>query len=210
MLLRPRDMSTNTDLTSPEGGAVGAPEGELRRLLQASSQGDAEAFGQVYDLFLNRVFRYILYMIGNWSDAEDMTEETFAKAWQRLGSFRGEEQAFKTWLLRIAHNHVVDRLRQRRGDTTMLSDYGEDIAEPNAKSTQTTAEESLLYEQALRLATRLPAQQKQVILLKFVQGLDNREISAITGQREGAIRVAQMRALQTIRQQLSGEGDQHG
>ena len=177
----------------------------LSSAIETCARGDASTFGQVYDAYMAKVYRYALYMCGNPTEAEDMTEETFVKVWQGLPSFMGNEAAFTTWLMRIAHNHVVDHLRQRRHDTIPLSAYEPDIASPPDDGPQNIAERRLLGQQVLHLAAELPPQQRQVIVLKFVEGLDTREISAITKQKEGAIRIAQMRALQTLRALLGKE-----
>jgi len=177
----------------------------LDMLIQQSVKGDTEAFGRIYDLFLHRVYRYALYISGDRSDAEDMTEEVFVKAWQKLPTFRGGEAALLTWLFRITHNHVVDRLRQQRTDSVPMSAYEPELVAPRDEGTEMTAEQHMLGQQALRLARELPPQQRQVVILKFIEGLSNKEISEITGQREGAIRIAQMRALQTLRMRLDGK-----
>lgn len=201
-------MASKETLDSVGGTASAIPSETLAMLIQQSVQGNTEAFGRIYDLFLARVYRYSLYISGDRSGAEDMTEEIFVKAWQKLPTFRGDAAAFLTWLLRITHNHVVDRLRQQRKDSVLMSAYEPEVAAPLDEGTEMTAERHLLGQQALRLTRELPPQQRQVVILKFIEGLSNKEISDITGKREGAIRIAQMRALQALRMRLAGEAGQ--
>lgn len=176
----------------------------LSMAIEQCSQGNADAFGLIYDSYVNKVFKYTLHMCGNGSEAEDMTEEVFVKAWQSLPSFRGGEGALGTWLMRIAHNHVVDALRRRRNDTIPLPVFEGEIASDATDNPQSTAERRLLGRQVLQLMAELPQQQRQVMVLKFVHGLDTHEVSEITGQKDGTIRIAQMRALQALRSRLSG------
>jgi RNA polymerase sigma-70 factor (ECF subfamily) len=187
--------------TTPASTSIEA----LSELIRRSVQGDTEAFGRIYDLFFHRVHRYALYISANANNAEDVTEEVFVKAWQKLPSFHGGGAAFQAWLFRIAHNHVVDLHRQQRTDSLPMSAYGAELVAPPEEGTQATAERQLLGRQVLQLARELPPQQRQVIVLKLIEGLSNKEISGVTGQREGAIRIAQMRALQTLRARLDGE-----
>ena len=177
----------------------------LSELIRRSVQGDTEAFGRIYDMFLARVYRYAFYVSGDRFDAEDMAEDVFVKVWQKLPTFRGGGAAFLTWLFRITHNHVVDRIRQGHANSIPLSVYEIELTAPSEEGTEMTTERHLLGQEALRLARELPSQQRQVVILKFIEGLSNREISLITGQGEGAIRIAQMRALQALRTRMAGE-----
>ncbi len=177
----------------------------LAEIIGRSAGGDTEAFGRLYDLYADRVFRYAAYLSGNSSEAEDLTEDIFIKLWQKLPSFRGSQDAFLSWLLRLTHNHVVDYLRrQRRDEVLLLSEFQTDDVIPGEEDTQDSTERSLMGREVLRLLRYLPPQQRQVVILKFIEELSNREISRITGQSEGAIRIAQMRALRTLRATLEG------
>lgn len=117
------------------------------------------------------------------------------KAWKSIGKYRGTGQSFLSWLYRIAHNHVIDSFRTNRQNLPLHVEtptYGHDpVLEAERYSMQQKIRELISY---------LPPQQKQVVILKFIEGLDNREIGAITGKNQGAIRAIQMRALATLRQ----------
>jgi RNA polymerase sigma-70 factor (ECF subfamily) len=132
--------------------------------------------------------------------AEDVTEEVFLKAWKAIKSCKGKEQTFSSWLYRIAHNQVIDNLRSQR---KYLSTEMEPSAEVNGPELE--AEGKQERQEMLETISCLPQNQKQVIILKFIEGLDNQEIGKIMGKSQGAIRVLQMRALATLRQILSRE-----
>jgi RNA polymerase sigma-70 factor (ECF subfamily) len=129
--------------------------------------------------------------------AEDITEEVFIKAWKAIGSCKGKEKTFSSWLYRIAHNHLINTLRSMQKFTSIEKVDLVDFSDPK-QEIETNAD----YQDLIGKITCLPQNQKQVIILKFIEGLDNREIGKIMGKSEGAIRVLQMRALATLRQKL--------
>ncbi len=175
-------------------------ESQVRRLVDGASGGDFEAFGEIYSIYLERIYRYVFYQVNDKMVAEDLTEEIFMKAWQAIGKYKWKGQPFQAWLYRIAHNHVIDYFRTRRQD---LASENQISAEANGPEQE--VEEKLRRQKLLEAVSYLPPQQKQVIILKFIEGLDNPEIAQITGKKQGAIRVMQMRALAALRQGLSEE-----
>jgi len=134
--------------------------------------------------------------------AEDITQEVFTNAWKAIGSCKCKEQTFSSWIYRIAHNQIVDKFRSTRS-LTATEITVESL--PGNIDVEKDAEIKLEWEQTLETISFLPEKQKQVIILKFIEGMDNREIEQITGNSQNAIRVLQMRALNTLRQQLHKE-----
>lgn len=179
-------------------------ETEIARLLERAAGGDFEAFGEVYSIYLDRIYRYVFHQVRDKMTAEDLTEEVFVKAWKAIGSYRGKGRAFSSWLYRIAHNYVIDdfRKRQKRAPLEIETEI-ETVAAVG--SPEQESEEKMVRQELLEVISSLPQSQKQVVILKFIEGVDNREIGQIMGKSQGAIRVLQMRALATLRQRLSGE-----
>jgi RNA polymerase sigma-70 factor (ECF subfamily) len=171
-------------------------------LVKSAVNGDIDAYGSLYELFLDRIYRYVYYQVRDVMTAEDITQEVFIKAWNSIKSCRGKEQTFSAWLYRIAHNHTVDRFRVAHQDLPLYESVQADSA-----NMEQQVELSLEYQKVLQLVSSLPEAQKQVIMLKFLQGVDNTEIEQITGKRQGAIRALQMRALESLRKQLNMGGD---
>lgn len=174
-------------------------EAEAPDLVKRAIRRDAEAFGQLYDLYLDRIYRYIYYRVGDQAQAEDLTEEVFLKAWEAIGKYRWQGIPFGAWLFRLAHNRVIDHFRAQRPRAPL--DEGlpaavdvEEVVESRAAAAQ--------VREALRLLTE---EQQQVLILKLIEGLDNREIAAITGKNEGAIRALQFRGLRALRALLTRE-----
>ncbi len=154
--------------------------------------GDFEAFGELYSVYLDRIYRYIFYLVKDRMTAEDITEEAFFKAWK--------ERTFSSWLYRIAHNHVIDNLRSRGKYLSLDMEIIGKVSDPELE-----VEGALEQQELLGVIDCLPQNQRQVIILKFIEGLDNSEIEQVMGKSQGAIRVLQMRALAALRQELSRE-----
>jgi RNA polymerase sigma-70 factor (ECF subfamily) len=177
-------------------------------LLRRAARGDKQAFGSLYELYLEPIYRYVYYRVGNHSDAEDLTEMVFLKAWEQLPR-AGKGAAvrnFRAWIYRIAHNLVVDRHRTRKPFTSL--DQHDRLPAPVA-SPETLAEYT---EQSAALQTaiaQLEPDHQQVIVLRFVNQLSHAETARILGKKEGHVRVLQYRALQKLRELLSKEyGDE--
>ena len=172
----------------------------VRGLVERAAGGDAEAFGEIYSMFMDRIYRYVFYQVKNRTTAEDLTEEVFVKAWRGIAKYRYRERPFSAWLYRIAHNHVVDYFRTdhqaKSLDEVKLTDDSEPASEIEKKQLKKTV---------MNAMSNLSEQQKQILVLKFIEELDNQEIEQITGKSQGAIRVMQMRALAALRDSLGKE-----
>ena len=84
---------------------------EIDSLVNKAACGNFEAFGKLYSLYLDRIYRYTLYQVRDKMTAEDITEEVFVKAWKAIGSCKGKGRTFSAWIYRIAHNHIINTLR---------------------------------------------------------------------------------------------------
>lgn len=169
-------------------------------LVERAIGGDFEAFGELYSIYLDRIYRYIFYLVKDRMTAEDITEEAFFKAWKAIKSCKGKERTFSSWLYRIAHNHVIDYLRSRGKYLSLEMEIIGKVSGPELE-----VEGALEQQELLGVIDCLPQNQRQVIILKFIEGLDNSEIEQVMGKSQGAIRVLQMRALAALRQELSRE-----
>jgi RNA polymerase sigma-70 factor (ECF subfamily) len=187
--------------------ATSYDEAEIARLVERAAGGDFEAFGELYNIHLDRIYRYVFYQVKDKMTAEDLIEEIFVKAWKAIGSYRGKGQAFSSWLYRIAHNYLVDYFRksQKRKFLDMERRSLEMETAATVASPEQESERKAVRQELMEAISYLRDNQRQVILLKFVEGLDNREIGEIMGKSQGAVRILQMRALATLRKRLSSE-----
>jgi RNA polymerase sigma-70 factor, ECF subfamily len=167
-------------------------------LVIAAKSGDERAFGQLYDFYFEKIFRFIYYRVSHKETAEDLTEDVFVKAFLRVSTVKPE--SFTGWLYSIAKNIVIDHYRQKKVvlDLTELESILE--SDQNVSEEINTVMEQKLFMQMLR---KLTPEQQIIIKLKFIEGLENDEISELIAKSEGSIRVAQHRAIQRLQELLN-------
>ncbi|MFC1973893.1 RNA polymerase sigma factor [Chloroflexota bacterium] len=195
-----RNISREDNRTEVTIGAVTYDPSYILELVDRAADGDFETFGELYGIYLDPIYRYVFYQVNEKMTAEDITEDVFLKAWKAIASCRGRGQTFSSWLYRIAHNQVIDSFRSKRRHSSVEMEMADVTSDSDS-----TAEIEFKKQDLLSAMTYLPPNQRQVIILKFIEGLDNSEISNVIGKSQGAVRVLQMRALATIRQNLSEE-----
>jgi RNA polymerase sigma-70 factor (ECF subfamily) len=182
----------------PPEGAVDPDLADVR-----AAQADRAAFGALYRRYLDRVYGYAFYLLGDHHDAEDATERTFLAAFDAIGRFRDEGATFRAWLFRIAHNQIANALRSRaRRRASPLDAVAEPSADADPADRTGAADDARRVRSAL---AELSADRRQVLVLRFVDGLSAREIGAVLGRSEGAIRVLQHRALRDLARVLGRE-----
>ena len=165
-------------------------------------QGDAAALSAIYDQYAQKIYVYFYHRLGDRQLAEDLTGDVFVRMVEAADTARFADTSLSGWLYRIAHNLLVDYLRRRREEVGLperLPSQGGD-EDPTAVAERKLAQDRL--RQALQTLTE---EQRQVIILRFGEGLTAREVAAIMGKRENAIWQLQHRALNNLRRALAGE-----
>ena len=168
-------------------------------LVLRAIQKDQAAFGELYDRHVVRVYRHIYYMVGNAAEAEDLTAQAFLRAWEAIPRYQVRGAPFVSWLLRIAHNLGVSHLRSKRDSSQIHEGIVDHKMQRDPESAyEQTADEELVREAIMMLRE----EQRQVIILRFIEDLDYREVAEIIGKSVAAIRVIQHRALNALRKQM--------
>ena len=174
----------------------GATEQDATLAVRAG-KGDAEAFGSLYDRYVDAVYRYVYYRVRQDAEAEDLTSDVFMRALRAMPRYE-PRQPFLAWLYRIARNAIIDRARRSR----MQVSFEDALAHPNADQV-VEPDAGLLAlsdKQEVRKAlSRLTPLQQEVIVLRFVEGYTTAEIAAFVGKREGTVRGIQFRAIEALR-----------
>jgi len=166
-----------------------------------AAQADPAAFDVLYRRYLDRVYGYAFYALGDHHDAEDATERTFLAALAALPSFRDEGASFRAWLFRIARNTVSNarRTRWRRRTEPMPDGFDRPAPDADPAGLVARAEET---RRVLRALAELPDERRQVVILRFVDGLSSREIGEVLDRSPGAARVLLHRALRDLEARL--------
>lgn len=162
-------------------------------------RGDREAFAILVTRHLDPVHRYLLRMTGSRADAEDLSQETFLRVWERAARYRPGTARFTTWLHRVAHNLAVDAMRRRPPDTVALADDIEDGHPDPSRA----AEAARTFHQLDRALGSLPPNQRAALLLCQVHGFSNREAGAILGVSPRALESLLARARRSLRETVS-------
>lgn len=173
-------------------------------ILVLASKGDRDAFGQLYERYVERIFNYVYYRTGNTHDAEDLTARVFQRAMNHIQKYTDRGVPFSAWLYRIAHNLVAnwhrDRSRKQEiplDDLPILPTKGD---HPEKNLVRSQEQDSLL-----RMIRKLPAERQNLLILKFVEDMSNAEIGAIMGRSEGAVKSLYHRTLLALRDQLEDQ-----
>jgi RNA polymerase sigma-70 factor (ECF subfamily) len=174
------------------------PESEELELLLRASQGDLDAFGVLYEKYVERIFNYVYYRTGNVHDAEDLSARVFYRALHHIHTYTDRGVPFSAWLYRIAHNLVANWHRDRsRHQEIPLSDAPtiHYKGEPPEVAVMQTQERDAL----LRLIRQLPSERQHLLILKFLEHMSNAEIGETMGRSEGAVKSLYHRTLLALR-----------
>ena len=173
-------------------------------ILSRASQGDRDAFGQLYERYVERIFNYVYYRTGNVHDAEDLTARVFQRAMNHIKNYTDRGVPFSAWLYRIAHNLVANWHRDRsRKQEIPLDDLP--ILQTKGDHPEKNLVRSQEQDALLRMIRKLPGERQNLLILKFVENMSNAEIGAIMGRSEGAVKSLYHRTLLALRDQLEDQ-----
>ncbi len=165
------------------------------------AKGDKDAFGEIYERYIKKIYNYIYYRTGNHQEAEDLTARVFYRAMAHITSYTDRGVPFQAWLYRIAHNLVANWHRDRgRRKIIPLDDYVASSLRVEAPEKAAEADEE--RRMLLAAVQRLTPDRQQLLVLKFVEKLSNAEIGDAMGRTEGAIKSLYHRTLEALREEL--------
>jgi RNA polymerase sigma-70 factor (ECF subfamily) len=166
--------------------------------LNRAIQGDHEAFGRLYEQYVERIFNYVFYRTGNQHDAEDLTARVFFRAMRRIPQYQERGLPVSAWLYRIAHNLVANwhRDRGRRPEISLDEGFA---SIPHSEHPEATLLQLEEQDYLLSIIRDLPSERQQLIILKFVEHMSNAEIGQIMGRTEGAVKSLYHRTLLSLR-----------
>ena len=197
----------STDPDSPEPAATeddtddDAPVDETHvetwRLVRLAQDGDGEAFGQLYDRYVDTVFRFVYFRVNDRALAEDFTSETFLRALRRIGTITYQGRDIGAWFITIARNIVLDHLKSARHRLELTTADTVEGKE-HAQSTESAVLDVLQSERLMAAVRQLGDEQRECVMLRFVHGLSVSETAQVMGKNDGAIKALQHRAVRKL------------
>ena len=170
-------------------------------LVQRAQAGDADAFGELYDRYVDLVYRYIYYRVGSQALAEDLCSETFLRALRRISSFTWQGRDVGAWFVTIARNLIADHYKSGRYrlEVSTADMLDADSADSRAEGRpEQLVLETLTNATLLESVKQLNPEQQECIVLRFLQGMSVAETALAMGKNEGAIKALQYRAVRTL------------
>ena len=172
---------------------------KLHELVVKVQNGDKDSFWDIYDMLLEPIYNFIFFKISHKEVAEDLTEETFVKVWDNLSKFKTQENvSFSAWVYRIAWNLTLDYFRKFNKESFLdpeieIHDVG------SSKTAKDETEISFNQKLLAKALTKISSDQKDVVILKYVNDLSYNEVSIILDKPEWTIRQLHSRALQKLK-----------
>jgi RNA polymerase sigma-70 factor, ECF subfamily len=191
--------------SADRAGPVESAHEHVWKLVHAAQGGDARAFGDLYDQYVDMVYRYVLFRVGDRPLAEDLTSETFLRALRRIASVSYQGRDVGAWFITIARNLVLDHVKSSRYRLEMTT---ADVADTQNGSAGVASgpEHGVVAAptnaELMRCVAKLNPDQQECIMLRFLQGLSVAETAAHMGRNEGAIKALQHRAVRRLAQLL--------
>ena len=173
----------------------------LKALVDLACGGDAEAFGQLYDHYLPGIFRFVYYRVSSRQLAEDITSEAFTRALRSIAKFRWQGKDFGAWLTTIARNLITDHFKSSRSRLEIVADEVPETgrAAPSPEDELLKTITSSLLMEAVR---SLPDEQRDCLLMRFVEGLSIAQTAAAMGRSDGAVKQLQLRAVRKLAREI--------
>lgn len=179
--------------------ATAADNHEESVLIDRAIDGDADAFAALYERHVDRVYRHAFYYMGTRTDAEDVAQQTFLRAWQSIGRFRRRDAPILAWFLTIAGRTAISQLRRAREVPRDLS-RREEVADDDPQDLVARQDSC---DHVRKAVLRLSPDRQQVIILRYIEGLSIAEVAAALGKTENNVSVIQHRALKDLRRNLT-------
>jgi RNA polymerase sigma-70 factor (ECF subfamily) len=182
--------------------AVSSEPSEVERtrliaLVDLARTGDTEAFGQLYDHYHGSVYRFVYYRTRSQSLAEDLTSETFLRALRNMNGFRWQGKDFGAWLMTIARNLCTDHFKSGR---TRLEQPTDDMGthDDATEGPENAVLTGLTNQMLLDGLRRLSEEQRDCLIMRFLQGLSIAETAEVLGRSEGAVKQLQLRGVRNL------------
>lgn len=178
---------------------------DIAVLVRLAQQGDTSSFGELYEQFFDRIYRYVSFKTGSASEAEDITGEVFVRMLESIHKFKWQGHPFSSWLFRIAHNLVVDHFRKKGKRNVVSLENTVTNVEAAPVDVDNHLDTELSMGEVRKAMVGLTDLQKEVISLRFAAGLSVAETAEAIGKKENAVKALQHAGLKKLRRLLNPE-----
>lgn len=201
------DSAAIAEGTPPGAQSAAGPPADLERvaaLVELAQGGDADAFGLLYERYVDLVYRYVYVRVGSRQVAEDLTSETFLRALRRIDTFSWQGKDIAAWFVTIARNLITDNAKSARFrlevTTADMIDADQRVDGPE-NEVLANLRDARLFE----AVKTLKAEQAECVVLRFLHGMSLAETALVIGKSEGAVKQLQLRAMRALHRQLGAE-----
>jgi RNA polymerase sigma-70 factor (ECF subfamily) len=181
-------------------------EDKIKFMVKMAKKGNRRGMEEIYEIFAEPIFRYIFLRIGSREEAEDLTSRVFLKVFRRIKMYKESEVPFSAWIFRIAHNELVDYFRTKKPPFQSLDEvYDEPVSSYYEPEIKLLEEE--LQKRIVQALMQLTPEQREAVVLRYLEGFSIREIGEVMGKGESAIRSLLSRALRRLNRILLRKED---
>lgn len=182
-------------------------ESDIQALIKRIQQGKSDLFGQIFDMFGDRIFRFAYLKTGDRETAKDLVSDTFLGAFQSIKHYKKQSGAkFSTWLFSIAHKKIVDYYRWQKNRKNVSLEKISNILIDKSESNLDKINKEQQHQLIIKYLHKLPQNLREILILKFIEELDYPEIQQITGKKQGNIRVLLHRGIKKLKEELQKDG----
>ncbi|OGZ33643.1 MAG: hypothetical protein A2Y98_01785 [Candidatus Portnoybacteria bacterium RBG_19FT_COMBO_36_7] len=170
---------------------------EEQNLIRECAQGDLEKFGALYDIYADKIYRYVFYRVRHKETAEDLVSQAFFKALEGIRSFNADKGNFSAWLYRIARNSLIDHWRKQKAHFN-IDDLWSVSSQEDLESKASVKEKIGKVKEFL---AKLESSQREIIVMRIWDGMTHKEISQILGRSEASVKMNFSRAIAKLRKE---------
>lgn len=176
------------------------PLEEEKKLIERAKKSP-EAFGELYDLYFDSIFTYIVYRVSGREQAEDITSQVFEKAMKSIQRFEWQGYSYGSWLYKIAHNLIIDSYKAKK-DTVSIEESIL-IKDEEEENIEFVTKKDLDLSKLLRAIEILPTEQREIVYLRYVKELSIKETVEVTGKSVDSVKSLAKRALNNLKKNLN-------
>jgi len=167
-----------------------------QKIIERAVRGESSAFGELYDHYHPKIYRFVLFKVSQREEAEDLTHEIFISAWQSMRTYRDFGFPFSSWLYQIARNRIIDHYRTKKPQTPLEEMDPEYFVAPAMAPVM--LEGKMEMERVRKALSRLKTEYQDVVIMRFIEELSLKETAAALGKTEGAVKLMQHRAMKAL------------